>query len=47
MKPLTIGDIQVTSIVERQGPWRHPGDFFLDIDPAVMRTRLLELRPVV
>jgi glyoxylase-like metal-dependent hydrolase (beta-lactamase superfamily II) len=47
MKPITIGDIQVTSIVERQGPWRHPADFFLDIDPAAMRARMLELGPVV
>ena len=47
MKPLTIGDITVTSIIERQGPWRHPGDFFLDIDPAAMRARMLELGPVV
>ena len=24
MKPLTIGDVSVTSVIERDGPWRAP-----------------------
>lgn len=28
MKPLSIGDVTITSIVERDGPWRRPEDMF-------------------
>ena len=41
MKPIAIGDIRVSSIIERDGPWRHPADFYPDIDPAYARQRLL------
>ena len=47
MKPISIGDIRVSSIIERDGPWRHPADFYPGIDPAHARERLLELEPFV
>ena len=47
MKPIAIGDIQVSSIVERDGPWRHPAEFYLGVDAARARARLLELEPFV
>ena len=34
MQTLTIGDVTITSIVERDGPWRRPQDFFLGYEPA-------------
>ena len=47
MKPIAIGDIRVSSIIERAGPWRHPADFYLGVDAARARARLLELEPLV
>ncbi len=47
MKPIAIGDIRVSSIIERAGPWRHPKDYFPDIDPALVRARIGELEPFV
>ena len=34
MKRLAIGDVTITSIVERDGPWRKPEDMFPAYDPA-------------
>ena len=34
MKTLTIGDVTITSIVERDGQWRKPADMFPDYDAA-------------
>ncbi len=45
MKPMTIGDVEVASIIEREGPWRRPDDFFPDVDAALMSARLAELEP--
>lgn len=28
MKPVTVGDVTITSLVERDGPWRRPEDMF-------------------
>ena len=47
MKPISVGDIGVSSIIERDGPWRHPEGYFPDIDPALVRARLGELEPFV
>ena len=47
MKPIAIGDIRVSSIIERDGPWRHPEGYFPDLDPALVRARLGELEPFV
>ena len=36
MRKLTIGDVTITSIIERDGPWRAPGQMFPDA-PALAR----------
>jgi glyoxylase-like metal-dependent hydrolase (beta-lactamase superfamily II) len=47
MQTLKIGDVTITSIVERDGPWRRPEDMFPAYDPEVGRRHLAELDPVV
>jgi glyoxylase-like metal-dependent hydrolase (beta-lactamase superfamily II) len=47
MKKLTIGDVTITSIIERDGPWRKPEDMFIDYDPAAGKRMLAEMDPVV
>jgi glyoxylase-like metal-dependent hydrolase (beta-lactamase superfamily II) len=43
MQSLTIGDVTITSIIERDGPWRKPGDMFPDYDPEIGRRHLATL----
>src|SRR3954451_3198817 len=47
MQALTIGDVTVTSIVERDGPWRTPEVMFPAYDAEVGRRHLAEMDPVV
>ena len=47
MKPIAIGEVAVSSIIERDGPWRRPRDMFPGADPERARARLLELEPLV
>jgi glyoxylase-like metal-dependent hydrolase (beta-lactamase superfamily II) len=47
MQRLTIGDVTITSIIERDGPWRTPQEMFPDYDPTVGRHHLAELDPIV
>src|SRR5204862_4926250 len=47
MHTLTIGDVTITSLIERDGPWRKPEDMFPAYDPAIGRRHLAELDPVV
>jgi glyoxylase-like metal-dependent hydrolase (beta-lactamase superfamily II) len=47
MQTLAIGDVTITSIVERDGPWRRPEDMFPAYDPEAGRRFLAELDPVV
>jgi glyoxylase-like metal-dependent hydrolase (beta-lactamase superfamily II) len=42
--PLVVGDVRVSAIVERAGPWRTPEVNFPDADPAAL-ARVLELVP--
>ena len=37
MQQLKIGDVTITSIIERDGPWRKPADMFPAYDPAIGR----------
>lgn len=43
MLPIRIGDVTISSIVEREGPWRRPEDMFPAWDPELGRRRLAEL----
>jgi len=47
MNRLQIGDISITSLVERDGPWRKPEDFFLGWDAAAQAQNLATLAPEV
>ncbi|MCU0943847.1 MAG: MBL fold metallo-hydrolase [Rubritepida sp.] len=47
MKRLQIGDITITSLVERDGPWRKPEDFFLGWDAEAQAANLAGLAPEV
>ena len=40
MKQLTIGNVTITSIIERDGPWRKPEDMFVGYDPEVGKRHL-------
>src|SRR5262249_23269682 len=43
MKQLKVGDVTITSIIERDGPWRKPEDMFVGYDPEVGKRHLKEL----
>jgi glyoxylase-like metal-dependent hydrolase (beta-lactamase superfamily II) len=43
MHTLEIGDVAITSIVERDGPWRRPEDMFPAYDPEVGKRHLAGL----
>ncbi len=47
MKTLKIGDVTISSLIERDGPWRKPEEMFPAYDPAVGRRHLADLDPVV
>jgi len=47
MHTLTIGDVTITSIIERDGPWRKPEDMFPAYDAEVGARHLAEMDPVV
>ena len=40
MRTLKIGDVTITSIIERDGPWRRPEDMFPAYDPELGRKHL-------
>ena len=45
MKELSIGDVTITSIIERDGPWRTPQEMFPAYDPIIGKRHLVELDP--
>jgi len=47
MRQISIGDVTIDSIIERDGPWRRPEDMFPAYDPAQGRRWLAEMDPVV
>jgi hypothetical protein len=47
MKKLTIGDVTITSIIERDGPWRKPEDMFPAYNAEVGKHHLAALDPEV
>jgi glyoxylase-like metal-dependent hydrolase (beta-lactamase superfamily II) len=47
MQTLKIGDVTITSIIERDGPWRKPAEMFPGYDPEAGKRYLAELDPVV
>jgi glyoxylase-like metal-dependent hydrolase (beta-lactamase superfamily II) len=47
MRTITIGDVTISSIVERDGPWRTPEAMFPAYDAEAGRRHLAALDPVV
>ena len=47
MQPIRIGDVTITSIIERAGPWRTPEAMFPAYDPALGQQHLATLDPCV
>jgi glyoxylase-like metal-dependent hydrolase (beta-lactamase superfamily II) len=47
MKALTVGEVTITSIVEREGPWRRPVDMFPSYDHETAKEHLQTLEPEV
>ena len=47
MNKIQVGDVTITSIIERAGPWRLPEAMFPDYDPETGRRHLAALGPVV
>ncbi|MGY3410343.1 glyoxylase-like metal-dependent hydrolase (beta-lactamase superfamily II) [Bradyrhizobium sp. GM5.1] len=47
MKQLRIGDITIDAVIEREGPWRRPQDFFPAYDEGVFRHHLPTMEPEV
>ena len=47
MQPLQIGDVTITSLIERDGPWRRPEDMFPAYDAEIARGHLATLDPIV
>ena len=45
MKTLKVGEITITSLIERDGPWRTPEVMFPAYDPEIGRRHLAELDP--
>jgi len=45
MRKLTIADVTITSIIERDGPWRAPGQMFPDAPAEQIEATLKELEP--
>jgi glyoxylase-like metal-dependent hydrolase (beta-lactamase superfamily II) len=43
MKKLSIGDVSITSIIERDGPWRTPREMFPAYDPIIGKHHIAEL----
>ena len=46
MQTLKVGDVTISSIIERAGPWRKPVDMFPSYDHEVAREHLRTLDPV-
>src|SRR5271167_740960 len=47
MKQLAIGDITIDAVIEREGPWRRPQDFFPAYDDAIFKHHLPAMEPEV
>jgi hypothetical protein len=45
MHTVRIGEVTITSIIERDGPWRRPEDMFPFYDAEIGTQHLSELDP--
>ena len=47
MRQVRIGDITIDAVIEREGPWRRPQDFFPAYDEAIFKRHLPTMEPEV
>src|SRR5689334_25256453 len=47
MRQIRIGDITIDAVIEREGPWRRPQDFFPMYDEQVFKGHLPSMEPEV
>ena len=47
MRTIKIGDVTIDAVVEREGPWRRPQDFFPAYDEATFKRHLRVMEPEV
>ena len=47
MRQIKIGEITIDAVIEREGPWRKPADFFPAFDQAVFDGHLPSMEPEV
>src|SRR3981189_3102937 len=45
MKQIRIGDITIDAVIEREGPWRRPQDFFPAYEEAGLKHHLPSMDP--
>jgi glyoxylase-like metal-dependent hydrolase (beta-lactamase superfamily II) len=45
MKQIRIGDVTIDSVIEREGPWRRPKDFFPAYQEDVFNRHLKDMEP--
>jgi hypothetical protein len=45
MRQIRIGDITIDAVIEREGPWRRPQDFFPMYDEKVFKGHLPSMEP--
>ena len=47
MRQVRIGDITIDAVIEREGPWRRPQDFFPAYEEAIFKRHLPAMEPEV
>ncbi len=47
MRKIDIGDVTINAVIEREGPWRRPQDFFPAYDEATFKRHLQVMEPEV
>ena len=47
MRKVRIGDVTIDAVIEREGPWRRPQDFFPAYDDATFKRHLQVMEPEV
>ena len=47
MRKIEVGDVTINAVIEREGPWRRPQDFFPAYDEATFKRHLQVMEPEV
>ncbi len=47
MRKIKIGEVTIDAVIEREGPWRRPQDFFPAYDEATFKRHLQVMEPEV